>query len=466
LIAKTVRQEVEKALAGVENRLDQSFEKNSTKFYNLVADKHVNTATCTTSPPSRQLYPIDLTRLLVQWSRGKFKNFKSQTQLQALDAIRSRQDHLLVVMPTGGGKSLLWQLPAGTFWSTKVSLIVVPFVALKQDITRHAAKLHLSCESWFQKMQKATSSVVLVSIEQLKLAEFQAFVRMLVHQRQLGQIVIDEAHLILTADNYRKDVIHLAQLYTLHVTITLLSATFPPQSVPHLKDFLHLRDLKIFRERTMVPSLVIEINVEDNEHAWKERILSMARRVQPWLEERNAQGVIFCQKKDECLYFAQCLAVPAYHAGLDTASREMIYKNWVTGQKCLVVATSAFGTGVDGPNVLCVIHAGIPYSMIDYLQEIGRAGRNGTKSYAIMFAQSQQYANVPGGDHKGIRALNDLVFSEKECRRLPMSHFNDGEFLSCALVGEMCDLCSKATGQQMDDQFTLLRDQGEIGITE
>jgi superfamily II DNA helicase RecQ len=142
--------------------------------------------------------------------------------------------------------------------------------------------------------------VVVVSIEQLKLAEFQAFVRMLFHQRQLGQIIVDEAYLTLTADNYRKDVIHLAQLYTLGVTITL-SATISPQSVPHLKDLLHLRELKIFRERTMVPSLVIELNVEDDEHVWKGRILSMARYVKPWLEERNAQGVIFFWKKDECL---------------------------------------------------------------------------------------------------------------------------------------------------------------------
>ncbi|KAF8519585.1 hypothetical protein BU17DRAFT_65812 [Hysterangium stoloniferum] len=163
--------------------------------------------------PSRPPHTASLSRLLFTWSEGSLTSFKSPTQLQALEAIREGKDHMMVVMRTGGGKSLLWQLPAATFLSHQVTLVVVPFVALKEDIQRYMGGL---CEEWTKKTEtvKGKVSVFLVSLEQLKLAEFRAFAHMLKVQKRLARIVVDEAHVILTAGDYRGDVQHLPHLYT------------------------------------------------------------------------------------------------------------------------------------------------------------------------------------------------------------------------------------------------------------
>ncbi|KAF8500629.1 hypothetical protein BU17DRAFT_72073 [Hysterangium stoloniferum] len=114
--------------------------------------------------PSHPPHTASLSRLLFTWSEGSLTSFKSPTQLQALEAIWEGKDHMMVVMHTCGGKSLLWQLPTATFLLHQVMLVVVPFVALKEDIQRYMGGL---CEEWMKKTEtvKGKVSVFLVSLE-------------------------------------------------------------------------------------------------------------------------------------------------------------------------------------------------------------------------------------------------------------------------------------------------------------
>ncbi|KAF8500018.1 hypothetical protein BU17DRAFT_102624 [Hysterangium stoloniferum] len=455
--------ELYEALAQSEQGTKENLEKSLAQFSNLILDRFANTSASAPSLPSRPPHTASLSRLLFTWSEGSLTSFKSPTQLQALEAIREGKDHMMVVMRTGGGKSLLWQSPAATFLSHQVTLVVVPFVALKEDIQRYMGGL---CEEWTKKTEtvKGKVSVFLVSLEQLKLAEFRAFVHMLKNQKRLARIVVDEAHVILTAGDYRGDVQHLPHLYTYGVPVTLLSATIPPHVTSYVKDLLGVQDLRTIRENTMIPPASIQVHQEDSRTAWKNRILDCARSALAQLKSEEAQGIVFCRTGEDCEMFAAELGVRAYHSGVPLTDRKSIQEDWAEGRTPLVVATTAFGTGLDGKNVRSVIHAGIPYSLIDYIQEMGRALRDNRVSYIIMFVLRSQRNKLPEGpDYKGVEGIHKLVFEEKECRRLALSGFVDGQFVTCAAIGgNFCDLCCEHMGRPIINPFTQADKAGRV----
>ena len=377
---------------------------------------------------------------LSSFSKGALTRFRSDIQQQALEAVRRRQNHTLVVLPTGGGKSLLWMLPAATFFCDLVTIIIVPFTALRHDIKRHCADIGLPCAEWSQ--QSPDAPLVLVPLEMVADSSFQTFARIRAREGRLAQIVIEEVHLTITTQGYRKDLEFLNELFIFNVPVLLLSATVPPHAVDTVKSFLGITRLDVLRAPTSITNLRIEVHVlgdtEECLAATYDRVLSLL----PMLEDTNGRGIIICCTKTDAAAVATKLGLEAYHGQLDGAAQARLHGMWVDGHQKVMPARTAFGSGLDFAHVRFVIHYQLSYSMWDYIQEIGRAGRDGLTAYAIMYVDRSLQPTAPDPDLQGVNVLTDMVFREKNCRRLPISTHNDGVPVNCLAMSELCDLCT------------------------
>ena len=308
-------------------------------------------------------------------------------QEQIIDAVLEGHD-ILALLPTGGGKSLCYQLPA--LLLDGVCLVVSPLVSLMKDQVQQLKDMHLKAACIVAGMPSSDVTAVLlnaiagqikylyVSPERLRQQMFVQHLR----QMKLSLIAVDEAHCISQwGYDFRPPYLQIADIRPYHpqAPVIALTATATRQVAQDIQVKLMMRGARVFRSSFLRSNLAYTVlHREDKLHY-----------LQHYIKGTEGSGIIYVRSRrttQEVATFLNTCGITAmyYHAGLDSKERDLRQSKWMKGQIRVMVATNAFGMGIDKPDVRFVIHLDIPESVEAYFQEAGRAGRDGLPADVIM----------------------------------------------------------------------------------
>ncbi|KWW29688.1 MAG: ATP-dependent DNA helicase RecQ [bacterium P3] len=317
------------------------------------------------------------------WGYGQFRPL----QAEIIDAVLQGRD-TLALLPTGGGKSICYQLPAVAMEG--ICLVVSPLVALMKDQVEQLRKRGIKASCLTSGMSGMEQSVVLnnclyggtkilyVSPERLRNKTFIGHLR----QMKLSLIAVDEAHCIAQwGHDFRPAYLQIADIRKYHpqIPVLALTATATPQVATEIQQRLLMRRAQVFQGTFQRKNLAYMVYHESNK---VERMVSV-------LLQNGGNAIVYVRNRRRCQQVAAQLhraglMATYYHAGLTTQERDNRQAQWMSGQVSVMVATNAFGMGIDKADVRCVIHLDLPDSLEAYFQEVGRAGRDGLKARAVM----------------------------------------------------------------------------------
>ncbi|WP_460956221.1 RecQ family ATP-dependent DNA helicase [Spirosoma litoris] len=325
------------------------------------------------------------TRQILQQFWG-YTNFRPM-QEDVVNTVLDRQDSL-VLMPTGGGKSICFQVP--TLAMKGVCIVVTPLIALMKDQVEQLRKRGIPAAAIYSGMHYREIDTTLdnciygntkflyVSPERLRTE----IVIERVKQMTVCLLAVDEAHCISAwGYDFRPPYLQIAEFRELipDTPIIALTASATPDVQKDIIEKLVLKDPAIFRQTFARPNLSYSAVVEENKDA---RLLRALQNV-------PGCGIVYVRSRRQTQKVAQWLnrqgiSADFYHAGLTTQQRAEKQDAWIQNRTRVMVATNAFGMGIDKPDVRIVIHLDVPDSLEAYYQEAGRAGRDGQKAYALM----------------------------------------------------------------------------------
>jgi len=316
-----------------------------------------------------------------------------------------RGDHLLAILPTGGGKSLCYQLPAlNRYWRNgSLTVIISPLQSLMKDQVDNLVKQGIFCgaalngllsiperREVLEKIRLGDIGILLVSPEQLRNKSFIDAIR----YREIGAWVFDEAHCLSKwGQDFRPDYIYASRFIKEHVRdelpqIACFTATAKVEVIDdlreHFKEVLDV-ELKVFEgghERNNLHYEVINTTSQ-------EKFGLIHKILESELKDSEGGAIIFAAKRKSAEDISTFLREMGwncayFHAGLQPDEKKEVQQDFINGDLRVIVATNAFGMGVDKPDVRAVIHAEIPGSLENYLQEAGRAGRDRNESRCVL----------------------------------------------------------------------------------
>ena len=316
-----------------------------------------------------------------------YSEFRGE-QERIIDACMDGQD-ALVVMPTGGGKSLCYQIPS--LLRDGTGLVVSPLIALMQDQVAALKELGIAAEflnssqphdvqrEIIGRLRRGQLDLLYMAPERL----VGQGTRALLHDAPLALIAIDEAHCVSQwGHDFRRDYLQLNELGNLFPDVPrmALTATATARTRTEIVDRLELRDAGIYVAPFDRPNIRYLVQPK----------VDAKRQLGKFLEaHRNEAGIVYCLSRKKTESTAEWLnregfrALP-YHAGLEPDRRAEHQRRFLAEDGLIIVATIAFGMGIDKPDVRFVAHLDLPKSMESYYQETGRAGRDGAPSDAWM----------------------------------------------------------------------------------
>jgi superfamily II DNA helicase RecQ len=383
----------------------------------------------------------DLKKAMRKALRREDVSFRSEEQGEALRTIVSGEQTtpLVVVLPTGGGKSLLFMAPA-CLNDPGVTIVVVPYRALLDNLVATARKVKIDCIE-YRPGEQNPAALVFVSADFIAGSQFLSYAQLLSAKGILRRVFVDESHLTFTASDWRPKLAQVRAVRGLRVPTIMLTATLPVLLEFELEESMAAQMARYIRAVTTRTKTryIVEICKAGK---LEEKTLELCGRMKKHLGLRK--GVVYSRSRDQCERLARELKCAYYHAG--AADNEERLAAWLE-RGGLIVATSALGTGVDFPGVVFTLHVDIPYGMIDFSQESGRAGRAGEDVDSVMIveegkAERQSVGGRGGGVDESI--MRDFI-TTRGCRRRVMGLYLDNKEVECGHDVSLarCDRCGE-----------------------
>ncbi len=318
-------------------------------------------------------------------------------QYWGYDAFRPMQEEIisaaaegrdvLAILPTGGGKSVCFQVPA--LMKEGIALVVTPLIALMKDqvqnleargiraLAIHAGMTRFQVDTALNNAAYGDFKFLYLSPERLGTALFQSYIDLL----NVSYIVVDEAHCISQwGYDFRPDYLQIGKLRErIKAPVIALTATATPQVAEDIMDRLGFEEKLLLRSGFERPNLNYIVRKCEDKLG---QLLGVCNGV-------KGSGIVYLRSRKKCEEYAAMLkaegiSVSFYHAGLSSELRSERQAAWKKGSIRVMICTNAFGMGIDKPDVRFVVHCDLPESPEAYFQEAGRAGRDGKTSYAVL----------------------------------------------------------------------------------
>ena len=398
------------------------------------------------------------------WNHDSFR----APQDEIIDAVINDKN-VIALLPTGGGKSICFQIPA--LLNEGVCIVVSPLIALMQDQVDSLNEKGIKAMALtsgidqddlitlFDNIRFGNYKFLYLSPERLQ----STFIQEKIKQLNVNLIAIDEAHCISEwGHDFRPSYRNIQVLKTIKPTIPIiaLTATATKKVISDISDSLELEDSTIFKKSFYRENLAYQFfNIEDK----LQRLLQICTKTKSpiivYVSSRN-------KTKDIAKYLTtQGFKASYYHGGLTPNQKQESFDNWMTEKTPIIVATNAFGMGIDKSNVRVVVHLDLPNSIENYIQEAGRAGRDGRKSFSAVLYNSNDI-------RISFEKLKNAFPTIKEIKSIYKSLFQNyqialGELLETGFDFNLLAFSNtyKYPSAKVDSTLRLLHNNGIIDIS-
>ena len=324
------------------------------------------------------------------WGYDSFRDL----QEEIITSIGEGKD-TLGLMPTGGGKSITFQVPA--LAQSGLCIVITPLIALMKDQVQNLRKRGIKALAIYSGM---TRQEIVTALENCIFGDYKflyisperldtEIFRIKLRSMKVSMITVDESHCISQwGYDFRPAYLKIAEIRELlpGVPVLALTATATPEVVKDIQSRLNFREENVFRMSFERKNLAYIVRKTDNKTG---ELLHILKRI-------DGSAIIYVRNRRRTkeiteLLMQEGITADFYHAGLDNAVKDLRQKRGQNGEIRVMVATNAFGMGIDKPDVRIVLHIDLPDSPEAYFQEAGRAGRDGLKAYAvILYAKSDK----------------------------------------------------------------------------
>lgn len=397
-----------------------------------------------------------------------YDNFRG-IQEDIIQSIGSGRD-TLGLMPTGGGKSITFQVPAMA--KEGLCIVITPLIALMKDQVRNLRDRGIKAIAIYSGMTREEIIIALencifgnykflyISPERLDTEIF----RIKLRSMNVSMITVDESHCISQwGYDFRPAYLKISEIRTLlpDVPVLALTATATPEVVKDIQQRLAFKEENVFRMSFERKNLAYIVRKTENK---TEELLHILKHV-------SGSAIVYAHNRKRTKEYSQILnengiTATFYHAGLSNETKDLRQKSWVSGETRVMVATNAFGMGIDKPDVRLVVHIDIPDSPEAYFQEAGRGGRDGKKAYAVLL-----YAK---SDKTTLKKRISDTFPEKDYIRTVYEHLNYyyqmamGDGYGCTREFNIDEFCRnfKHFPIQVDSALKILMRAGYLEYTD
>ena len=397
-----------------------------------------------------------------------YDNFRG-IQEDIIQSIGSGRD-TLGLMPTGGGKSITFQIPAMA--KDGLCIVITPLIALMKDQVRNLRDRGIKAIAIYSGMTREEIIIALencifgnykflyISPERLDTEIF----RIKLRSMKVSMITVDESHCISQwGYDFRPAYLKISEIRNLlpDVPVLALTATATPEVVKDIQQRLAFKEENVFRMSFERKNLAYIVRRTESK---QEELLHILKHV-------DGSAIVYAHNRKRTKEYAQLLnengiTATFYHAGLSNETKDQRQKSWVKGETRVMVATNAFGMGIDKPDVRLVVHVDIPDSPEAYFQEAGRGGRDGKKAYAVLLYARSDKATLK-------KRITD-TFPEKDYIRTVYEHLNYyyqmamGDGLGCTREFNIDEFCRnfKHFPIQVDSALKILTRAGYLEYTD